>query len=221
MAKRSAVTVFVETGSKRVFAGAIDWPGWCRSAKSEDAALQTLAAYAPRYAPVAARAGQEFPAAFAFAVEERAAGTATTDFGAPDAKLPGDTRPLGKAELDRLIALMRAGWATFDDTVSRAPAALRKGPRGGGRDRDRIAEHVLGAEGAYAGKLGVRLAQPALGDGAAIEAFRDAVVSACRGAASARGGGAQPAWPVRYFIRRLTWHALDHAWEIEDRSRPE
>ena len=28
-------------------------------------------------------------------------------------------------------------------------------------------------------------------------------------------------WPVRYAARRVAWHALDHAWEIEDRSDPE
>jgi hypothetical protein len=25
-------------------------------------------------------------------------------------------------------------------------------------------------------------------------------------------------WPVRYVIRRVVWHVLDHTWEIEDRS---
>jgi len=25
-------------------------------------------------------------------------------------------------------------------------------------------------------------------------------------------------WPPRYAARRIAWHALDHAWEIEDRS---
>jgi hypothetical protein len=24
-------------------------------------------------------------------------------------------------------------------------------------------------------------------------------------------------WPLRYAARRIAWHALDHAWEIEDR----
>jgi hypothetical protein len=27
-------------------------------------------------------------------------------------------------------------------------------------------------------------------------------------------------WPPRYAARRVAWHALDHAWEIEDRSEP-
>ena len=27
-------------------------------------------------------------------------------------------------------------------------------------------------------------------------------------------------WTARYAARRIAWHALDHAWEIEDRSEP-
>jgi hypothetical protein len=46
---------------------------------------------------------------------------------------------------------------------------------------------------------------------------------------TARGSGepvpnpstARTLWSIRYFVRRSAWHALDHAWEIEDRSRPE
>jgi hypothetical protein len=29
--------------------------------------------------------------------------------------------------------------------------------------------------------------------------------------------GADTKWPVPYAIRRIAWHALDHAWEMEDR----
>lgn len=218
MAPRTAVPVGIETGAKRVFAFAIDWPGWCRTAKNEVVALQTLAAYAPRYAPLAARASIRFPTRFELDVTARVRGTATTDFGAPDAKLPDDTRPLRAAEAARLIALMQAGWHTLDDIASRAPVALQKGPRGGGRDRDPMLEHVLSAEQAYARKLGVRLTQPATGDTAAIAAFREAIVSACLERAAHKDTGDEKQWPVRYFIRRLTWHALDHAWEMDDRS---
>jgi hypothetical protein len=27
-------------------------------------------------------------------------------------------------------------------------------------------------------------------------------------------------WPPRYAARRIAWHALDHTWEIEDRTEP-
>ena len=25
-------------------------------------------------------------------------------------------------------------------------------------------------------------------------------------------------WPVRYAIRRMAWHVLDHAWEMQDKD---
>lgn len=222
MARRAAVSIASETGVKRVFATAMDWPGWCRSARTEADALAAVVAYAPRYAAVAARAGVAFPRDFDLTVTERVPGTATTDFGAPDARLDGDRRPLRTADLDRALALMQAAWAVLDDIASRAPAVLRKGPRGGGRDREKMLDHVLGAESAYARKLGVRLEQPVVGDIAAIHAFREAMVAACRERAGRRETGDEltSRWPVRYFIRRLTWHALDHAWEMQDRSLP-
>ena len=44
--------VYLEIGKKRTFAGAIDWPGWCRSGPDEASALQALFDYGPRYARV-------------------------------------------------------------------------------------------------------------------------------------------------------------------------
>jgi len=38
--------VYLETGQKRVFAAAVDWPGWCRSGRDEASALQALCDYA-------------------------------------------------------------------------------------------------------------------------------------------------------------------------------
>ena len=31
---------------------------------------------------------------------------------------------------------------------------------------------------------------------------------------------AERKWTQRYAARRIAWHALDHAWEMEDRSDP-
>lgn len=96
-------TVYLEIGQKRTFAAAIDWPGWARSGRDEEAALRALMDYASRYAHV-----------------------------------------LRRKMLDALSTAQGV-----------APPS---GPRGGKR------------------------------------------------------------WPWRYFVRRVAWHALDHAWEIEDRS---
>ena len=82
----SRIRVVVEVAQKRSFASAIDWPGWCRSGRTPDAALEGLAAYAGRYRPVAVSAGLRLPAVKgieSFEVIEEVKGDATTDFGAP------------------------------------------------------------------------------------------------------------------------------------------
>src|SRR6266536_2056731 len=128
-------------------------------------------------------------------------------------------RPPTSARSRRSPPATPSRWAAFDRVVAAAPAELRKGPRGGGRDRDKIVDHVLGAEAAYARKLGVKQRQPAIGDTAAIAALRDAIVTALR----APSDGEPPVpkgWPPRFAARRLAWHVLDHAWETEDRGGP-
>ena len=213
--------VAIETGRKRVFAFALVWPGWCRSGKDEALALAALAAYGARYAPIAKKAPIAFDpkSAAAFRVGEHLAGTATTDFGAPDSVAKRDTRPLAAAEAKEIAALVNAVWVTFDAVISGAPTELRKGPRGGGRDRDQIADHVLGAEGAYVRKLGLALKAPARDDRGGIAEFRTAITEVL---AKPSNGKAlvERGWPQRYAARRIAWHALDHAWEIQDRSAP-
>ena len=202
--------VYLETGTRRVFACALDWPGWCRSGKDEGAALEALAAYAARYAVVANEAGIAFPAeaGASLTVVERLPGSATTDFGAPEAVADDDRRRLTRSGAERLAALLEASWTVFDRVVAGAPSALRKGPRGGRRDRDAIVEHVDGAEAAYARKIGIRLRNPTRAD------VRPAVLAALLEGYEVPEKG----WPPRYAARRIAWHALDHAWEIENRS---
>ncbi len=220
MTAQSATRVILEIGTNRVFACAADWPGWCRSGRSEEQALAALADYLPRYAPVARLAGVELPpaAADALAVVERLPGTAGyTDFGAPGEIAECDHDPLTGQDAARIAAIAGASWAAFDDIAAAAPARLRKGPRGGGRDRDQIIEHVIGAEAAFARKIGVRHRKPAIDDTAAIAAMRAAITGAL---GQASDGTAPPpgGWPARYAARRIVWHVLDHAWEIEDKS---
>jgi hypothetical protein len=212
----SATRVYLEVSSKRTFASAADWPGWCRAGKNEQAALEALAAYAPRYAPVAAIAHVSFPAkaAGSFDVVERLRGDATTDFGAPGAIAKAESRPMTAKETDRMCALLEACWTALDRVVARAPESLRKGPRGGGRDRDKMFEHVVGAESAYAHGLGLKLPQPDFHDARAVRAFRTAMVEGIRAPRK------EARWPAPYGVRRTAWHALDHMWEIEDRSEP-
>jgi hypothetical protein len=200
--------VYVEAADKKAFACAVDWPGWCRAGKDEDAALERLIDYTERYADVARRANVRFAPDKAEVVE-RLAGNATTAFGAPGVVPVCDT---GAAVTKQAIALLEASWQLLDDVAAGAPAELRKGPRGGGRDRDKVVQHVVSAESSYARSIGVKHKEPDFTDGAAVQALRSDIVAALR------AGGSETKWPPRYFVRRTAWHVLDHAWEIQDRS---
>jgi hypothetical protein len=211
--------VYIEKGIKKVFACAYDWPGWCRSGKDEAAALESLSAFASRYAPVAKRAGQRFDPRKAgeLKVVERVRGSANTDFGVPHEVAKRDTTAITAAEGKRLGALVEAAWAVFDEIAADAPRQLRKGPRGGGRDTDKIIEHVLGAEGAYVRKLGLKLPAPAPGNRKAISEFRATLLETLQKSSNGKPL-VEKGWPQRYAARRIAWHVLDHAWEIEDKG---
>jgi hypothetical protein len=210
--------VYIEAGAKRSFACSLEWPGLCRSGRDEEAALSALLSYAARYAAVAERAGigfgltDEQPWAVVARVPTRSGGA---DFGVPTTVLDSDLADLELEEAGRTAALLSASWQFLDEVVATAPASLRKGPRGGGRDRDEIVGHVAAAEQMFAAKIGIKLRVPATGQAEAVLANRVALEDWCRGG-QARPG-ARPGWPPRYAARRLIWHVLDHAWEIEDR----
>lgn len=217
------IKVAIEAAPKKAFATAIDWPGWSRSGRTTDLALDALAAAAERYATVAAVAGEPFPPnpleSGVFEMIERAEGGGGTEFGVPSRVTDADRRPATSVEADRLRRLVAAAWATFDGVVASAPAELRKGPRGGGRDRDKIVAHVVEADHAYAREIGLRLKAPAVADRPAIEAMRLAMLEVI-GTPSDGSSLAERRWTTRYAAGRIAWHALDHAWEIEDRSLP-
>ncbi|MEV4411268.1 hypothetical protein [Catellatospora sp. NPDC049609] len=211
-------SVYLELGSKRIFACALEWPGWCRSGRDAESALAALTAYAERYAPVAERAGIPFEFA-GLRVVERVRGGSTTDFGAPDRPAAADARPRDEQTARRQAALLRAAWDLFADVAAASPAELRKGPRGGGRDRDRMIEHVVGAEASYARRIGLRHKAPAFDDADGIAALRadiERVIAAPSGGAPPLRGG----WPLSYAVRRIAWHVLDHVWEMQDRATP-
>jgi hypothetical protein len=219
-----AIRVMIERGRKKAVAVAVafDWPGWNRSGKSEEEALQVLAAYRPRYAKVAKLAGLagEFREAQEMTVVERLEGTGMTDFYALSARSAGpEHEAMSDAACERKIALLRASWTYFDDVASRVSPELRKGPRGGGRDRDAIVRHANGAEiYEFAKKVGVITPLDARERPDDLRAHRDAFCAAIRNYNS-RGAAART-WTVQYVIRHSAYHMLDHAWEMEDRDMP-
>ena len=214
----SSVDVCIESTPKRAFAVALGWPGWARSGKTEEAAIAALVDYTDRYAVVVSEAGHD-PAALTAAVHvvERVAGDMTTEFGAPGAIAAADALPLTAAGAAREAALVAAAWRVLASTAAASPEALRKGPRGGGRDRGPMVDHVVGAEAAYARKLGVRAPKPLPGGADPAELIRvsllDLLARPSDGTPPREGG-----WPPRYAARRIAWHVLDHAWEMADRS---
>jgi hypothetical protein len=212
------VSVYIESGAKRVFACAVDWPGWCRAGKDQALALEALGQYAERYGRVARQAEIDFPENIEFDVVERREGGGGTDFGVPSAITDADRSSLTPKQRERLAALVDAAWHIFDGVASKAPGTLRKGPRGGGRDRDTVIEHVLGADVGYAYQIGIRAKQPPIDHKAAIKALRQSVLEVLRGPKDPAPEVPKKPWPRRYAAQRIAWHALDHAWEIEDRS---
>jgi hypothetical protein len=214
------VAVYVESGAKRVFAGAIAWPGWCRSAKTEEDALEALVTYAPRYGKALARRklGFEPPGGVSsLRVRERLKGNATTDFGAPAIAPKADDETFGGGDAERLVTILRASWGALDRAARTVEGrTLSKGPRGGGRDLEKIVAHVREAEGGYLYALGGR--PPKSGD--ARRLIERVLASRSRSDPPERVPRSGKLWSPRYFVRRTAWHALDHAWEIEDRLQP-
>lgn len=218
--------VYLEVGQKRTFAGALNWPGWCRSGRDKDSALQALLDYAPRYGRVvrAMKLGFQAPAdVSAFVVVERLKGNATTDFGAPGIAPAADSEAVDAEGLHAFEKILNACWRAFDADIKAADGkSLRTGPRGGGRQVESIIEHVLGAEAGYLSAVGWKLGQKKADDlQQQLEQTRQATLEAlkasARGEIPAKGPRGGVRWSARYFVRRVAWHVLDHAWEIEDR----
>ena len=218
MSRSGTIAVSVEATSKKAFATAVDWPGWSRSGKTEELAVAALADYAPRYAVVAAEAGVPIEPTD-YEVVERTGGGSGTDFGVPSSITDADRRPVDAAEAKRQARLVEAAWAVFARVAASAPAELRKGPRGGGRDRDKMVFHVAESDAYYAREVGITGKRPDPNDTPAIDAMRADMLEILRRPSDGSPLGDRT-WTARYAARRIAWHALDHAWEMEDRSEP-
>jgi len=214
------VEIGEELGAKKTFVWIVDWPGWCRAGKDAAAAIDSLVEHGPRYALVATEAGLEAPTHVSpqdLVTVESVHGGGGTDFGVPSVITDHDRLAVDSAEAVRQARIVEAAWTVFDRVAASAPAELRKGPRGGGRDRDKMIGHVVEADRAYAREIGLRLAAADADDMSAVTAERAAMLEVLR-QPSDGGPIAGRRWTARYAARRIAWHALDHAWEIEDKS---
>ncbi|MGA7362262.1 MAG: hypothetical protein WBZ07_04825 [Candidatus Dormiibacterota bacterium] len=220
MANERRLTLEVGPTAKKVVAVAPDWPGLERGAKTAETAIEKVQAYLPRYAGVAQLAGtaDEFAAISKADVVDQYRGTRSTDFWGISFAFSGmDWQPMSTMELERQLALLQACWTFFDDVRWRVTSEMRKGQRGGGRDRERIVTHTLGVEQGWAEKIGVH---PPPGvvvtDDVHLKAYLEAYCTATRTFHADRKSART--WPHRYLVRHTAYHTMDHAWELEDKD---
>ena len=212
------------TKGKRAVAFSLDWPGWSRGAKSPELALETLEAYRARYRPVADLAGMldEFDAAGPLEIVEDRVGTGSTDFWGisfSPAAAEADDGPMASADLERGISLLRACWTFFDGVAARVSPEMRRGPRGGGRDRDHIVRHTIRTESEdFARKVGLRIPEGAALTPDGLRAHRETYVAAMRAYNAGEVPRRMKSWTLPFLIRHSGFHTLDHAWEMEDKD---
>ncbi len=146
-------------------------------------------------------------------------GTGSTDFWGISFSPSGcEHEPMDDAELDRKIGLLRACWGFFDEVATRVSAEMRRGPRGGGRDRDQIVRHTIRTESEeFAKRLGLRVPEGAALTPEGLRAHRETYVAAMR-AYDAGVGKRMRSWNLPFLIRHSAFHVLDPAWEMEDKD---
>lgn len=217
------IRVVVQRGpkAKKSVAFAVDWPGWSRGAKTADLALETLEAYRDRYRPIAVRTGLagSFDSGPLEVVEDQV-GTPSTDFwGISFAPSSLEPEPMDAAELERKLTLVQACWAYFDEVGARVSAQLRKGPRGGGRDRDTIIRHTVRTESEdFARKVGLRIPERGALEPGALAPYRAAYLEAMRAYQRGEISTAMRSWNLPFLVRHTAFHTMDHAWEMEDKD---
>ena len=219
-----AIPVYLELGDKKAFACSIDFPGWCRCGQDRGAGPRGPG----RLRPPLCRGGQAGqgrvpgPGQGRGALRGRGAGQGRRRHRLrhpprdrrgrrPAAHLaPGG--PPGRAHGGGL-GDPGPGRQGLPGRAAQGPARGRPGPRqdapprAGGRGRLRpCARHQAPAAGRWA------TARPS----------RPSATSWPRPCAGASDGSPlrPKGWPPRYAIRRITWHVLDHAWEMQDRADP-
>jgi hypothetical protein len=218
------VRTVIERGpkNKRSVAFSLDWPGWSRGAKSAELALDTLESYRERYRQVADLAGlaREFDVAGPLEVVEDRVGTGSVDFwGISFAPSSTEQGPMSEAELERGITILQACWSFFDGVAARVSPEMRKGPRGGGRDRNRIIRHTIRTESEdFAKQIGLRIPEEAALTPDGLRQHRETYVAAMRAYNAGEIAKRMRSWTLPFLIRHSAFHTLDHAWEMEDKD---
>lgn len=207
--------------AKKAVAFAVDWPGLSRGAKTPELALDLLQSYRGRYRPVAvaARMADQFDAAGPLDVVEDGVGPGSTDFWGISFSPSGvEPEPMDDVELERKIALLSACWGFFDTVAARVSPEMRRGPRGGGRDRDQIIGHTIRTESQdFAKRLGLQTPESDVLTPEGLRKYREAYVATMR-TYNAGEGRRMRSWNLPFLLRHTAFHAMDHAWEMEDKD---
>jgi hypothetical protein len=150
---------------------------------------------------------------------ENDVGTGSVDFWGISFSPSGlEHEPMDHAEIDRKIALLRACWEYFDAVAARVSAEMRRGPRGGGRNRDEIIRHTIRVESEdFAARVGLRIPEGGALTPESLREYREAYVAAMRAYNSGEGKRMR-SWNLPFLIRHSAFHAMDHAWEMEDKD---
>jgi len=213
------VEIVLERGKKKAVVFAPAWPGWSRGASTVDGALEKLAVYADRYRGVTDLAGlaRDFPRSPTLDIVEELPGRGMTDFwGISYVAASSELGRMSARECERKLSLLRACWSYFDGVEARVSAELKKGPRGGGRNRAQIVNHIFVNERDWARMVGLGLPEDAQRTAKKRAGHRDAFEQAIREYNAE--GKAPRTWPLQFLLRHTAYHVLDHAWEMEDKD---
>ena len=218
-----AIRTVIERGpkGKRYVAYALDWPGWSRGAKSPDEAVERLESYRDRYRPVARYAGlaDELDHSNALEVVEDHVGNTSTDYWGiswvPSSEEQGAMPP---DVLDRRLTLLQGAWRFFDEVAARVSPQMRRGSRGGGRNRDEIIAHVFGNERVqFSKRVGVATPPGVMLTPDGLRNHREQFLAGLR-RYNAENRKIGRTWTLQYLLRHCAFHVMDHAWEMEDKD---
>lgn len=224
--KNNKHRVYIENGRKTVFAGSIDWPGWVAQGDNEPAAMQELYDVAQRYARVMHAAQIDFSTPISRkdlqAIQTLEGGYAT-DLGGPRMVPHFDETPMTEKDLNAYQELLMAIWRSFDTAVLSSDGKLLSPPiKGGLIDVYAIIDHLIQSDQSDLERLGVthrlRFHNDPLDE---LRDIREAMLRAISRAAFNDIPHREllgEIWSARTFIRKIAWHTLSHAWEIEDRT---
>ena len=162
----------------------------------------------------------DFDASGPLEVVEESVGIGGTDFwGISYSPASSEQDPMSEAEFERALTLLQACWAFFDGVAARVSPVMRKGPRGGGRDRDRIISHTIRIESEdFATRVGLRIPEGGALTPDGLRQYRETYVAAMRAYNAGEFERPMKSWTLPFLIRHSAFHTLDHAWEMEDKD---